>query len=178
MLLSPLLLFLLTHTVFLRHLQDVRPYASWVFLFSGPLVEVFLSSTLRMVLLGGQSRCLSLWWDFSYVVWFRVFFLVLLWYILKFFLSSSLVWWFPLPIFTSIWKFHFLRAFWYFLDLVVLFLPSFVAFCFLSFTGHIFQCQIPSQYRHRISSFITTFYPYRHIFLCHCILHLVINFSF
>ena len=70
------LLLFLTHIVCLSHLWDVRPYASsWVFLFSGSFIEVFLSSTLRMVpsiLRGGQLRYLSLWWDFCYVVWFRV----------------------------------------------------------------------------------------------------------
>ena len=44
-----ILLLFLTHTVSLRHLWVVRPYASsWVFLSSVPFVEVLLSSTLRM----------------------------------------------------------------------------------------------------------------------------------
>ena len=62
----------------LLHLWDVRPFAStWVFLFSGPFTEVLFSSTLRMVLSNlreGEPRYLSLWWDFCYVVWFRVVF--------------------------------------------------------------------------------------------------------
>ena len=55
-----------------------RPYASsWVFLYSGPFVEVLLWSTLRIVrsiLRRGQPRYLSLWWDFCHVFWFRVVF--------------------------------------------------------------------------------------------------------
>ena len=46
------------------------------FPFSGPFVEL-LMSILRMVpsiLQRGQLRCLSLWWDFCYVVRFRVVF--------------------------------------------------------------------------------------------------------
>ena len=70
-----LVLFLfLTHKIDLHPLWDVWFYASkWVFLFSGPFVEV-LSSSLRMVLSilqGVQPRYLSLWWDFYYVVWFQ-----------------------------------------------------------------------------------------------------------
>ena len=44
------LLLLLTHTIRLHHLWDVRPYvSSWVFLSSAPFDEVLLRSTLRMV---------------------------------------------------------------------------------------------------------------------------------
>ena len=46
------------------------------FLSSGPFVEV-LWSTLRTVLsmlCEGQSRYLSVWWNFCYIVWFRVVF--------------------------------------------------------------------------------------------------------
>ena len=72
------LLLFLTHTVCQRHLWGVRPYAlSLVFLFSDLIVEVLLSSILRMVpsiLRKGQPWYLSLWWDFRYVVWFRVVF--------------------------------------------------------------------------------------------------------
>ena len=44
---------------------------------SGPHVDALLSSTSRMVptfLRRAQTRHLSLWWDFCYVVWFRVVF--------------------------------------------------------------------------------------------------------
>ena len=50
---------------------------SWVFLFFGPFVGINLWSTLRIVpciLRGGHPRCLSLWLDFCYVVWFKVVF--------------------------------------------------------------------------------------------------------
>ena len=51
--------------------------SSLVFLFFGPFVEILPGSTLRMVLSilrVGQSRYLSLSWDFCYVVWVRVIF--------------------------------------------------------------------------------------------------------
>ena len=70
-------LFFLTPTV--RHLSVVRSYAlSLAFLSSDPVVWVLPSSILRMVpsiLQGGQPRCLSLWWDFNYRIWFREVFL-------------------------------------------------------------------------------------------------------
>ena len=58
----------------------------------------------------------------------------------KFFLSSPFVWWCRLLILPSISKFPLLRAFRFFLDLVVLFLPSFVVFRFSLSSGHIFPC--------------------------------------
>ena len=83
--------------------MNVRPYASsWVYY--GPFVEVLPSSTLRVVPSILQGRQLSLWWGFCCIVW-------LLWYPFKFFLSSPLVWWCPLPIFASTSKFPFLRFF-------------------------------------------------------------------
>ena len=61
-------------------------------------------------------------------------FLVLLRYsFFNFFLSS--VWWRLLAIFPGICKFHFLIAFRYFLDLVVLLIPSFVVFCLSILSG-------------------------------------------
>ena len=45
-------------------------------------------------------------------------------------LSSLLVWWCPLPISSSTCKFPILPAFWFFLDLVVLFLLSIIIFRF------------------------------------------------
>ena len=75
MLVSPLLLFLTQYSLSMS-LRGVRPYASsLVFLFSGPFVEVPLSSSSEIVpsiWQGEQSRCLSLWWDFCYLVWFWV----------------------------------------------------------------------------------------------------------
>ena len=53
----------------------------------------------------------------------RVFFFVHLRFSFIFFFSTPLVWWCPLPIFPSICKFPFLLAFWFFLDLVIQFLP-------------------------------------------------------
>ena len=62
----------LTHRVCPCYLWDVKPYASsWVFLFSGPFVEVFPSSSIRIVpsiLHRGQPMCLLFWWDFCYIV--------------------------------------------------------------------------------------------------------------
>ena len=74
-----LFLLFLAHIVCLYHFWDIRPYSSsWVFLFAGSFVKVLPLSTWRMVpsiLWWGQPRCLYLWWDFSYIVWFRVVFL-------------------------------------------------------------------------------------------------------
>ena len=69
-----------------------------------------------------------------------------------FFLLSPLVFWCQLPIFPSILKFLFLQAFWFFLNLVVLFFPSFVVFCFSLLSWNIFLYQILSLYRLCISS--------------------------
>ena len=58
-----------------------------------------------------------------------------------FLLSFPLVWWYPLPIFPSTCKFPFIIVFWFFLDLAILFLPSFVFFfCFSLFAWHICLC--------------------------------------
>ena len=79
-----LFLLFLTHIVYLCHLSDVRPYASLVFLYSGPLAWILTSSILRMVpsiLQDRQPRFLSLWWDFCSKAWFRDIFLIV-WYIL------------------------------------------------------------------------------------------------
>ena len=119
-----LFLFLfLPHIICLCHFSDLRPYALlWVFLFSGPFVKVLSSSTSKMVLSilrGRQPMYLALWWYFCSLV--SSSFLVLLRYtFFKCFLSSPLVWWCPLLISPSISKFPFLRAFWFFLDLVML----------------------------------------------------------
>ena len=112
----------LTHIVSLCHLGDIRPYGwSLVFLFSGLFVDGLPLSTLRMapgVLQGYQPKRLSPWWDFCYIVWFRVVFS----YSWDIPFSFSLAWCYLLPIFPYIYKFHFLRVFWFFLDLIVLFL--------------------------------------------------------
>ena len=54
------LLFLI-HAVCLRHLLDVRLYASFLVLWSICWSSSFVPSVLRE----GQPRCLSLWWDFA-----------------------------------------------------------------------------------------------------------------
>ena len=121
------LLLFLTHTVCQRHLWGVRPYAlSLVFLFSDLIVEVLLSSILRMVpsiLRKGQPWYLSLWWDFHYVVWFRVVF-SFSWVIIFYFFFHRYVSWCPLPKFPNICKFLFLRAFCFFFSWFVFFLHS------------------------------------------------------
>ena len=95
-----------------------------------------------------QPRCLSLWWDFSYLVWFQVVFLLSR-DTLFFFLSSSLVWWCLLPFLSFPYKFPFLWEFWFFLNLVVLFLSSFVISCISLLTRlvgwvlwHINRCRL------------------------------------
>ena len=86
------------------------------------------------ILRGGEPRYLSLRWDFCYVVWFQE-------------VVFSFSWsFFFLSIFSSMCKVSFLRAYWLFLDLVDLFLLSFVVFWFSLSVGHIFRCQIPSLY--------------------------------
>ena len=129
----------------LCHLSGARPYSlSLVFLFSGSFVEVVLLSILRMVssiLLEEEPRCLSIWWDFCYIVLFRVVFLFSkdTLFFFCFFRSCLLVWWCLLPIVSGICKFPFFFSFLggvcvlIFLDLVVLFLPSYVIFRFSFF---------------------------------------------
>ena len=56
---------------------------------------------------------------------------------------SALFWWFPLSLLPNICKFSFLRAFWFFLHLALLFLPLFVFFCF-SQRRHIFYAKFHS----------------------------------
>ena len=70
--------------------------------------------------------------------------LVLLWYSFIIFLSSPLVLCCSLPIFLSICKFPFFRAFLLFLDLVVPFFPLYLVSCFSLLAWHIFLCQISS----------------------------------
>ena len=95
---------------------------------------------------------------------------VLLKYSFLFFLSSPHVWWRPLPIFPSICRFPLLRVFWYFLDMVVLFLSSFVAFHFHYYHGTFFYA--------KFHSYILTVSP----ILFHCCkqfdihIHVVVDF--
>ena len=71
-------LFFLIRVVCLYYLSNVKLYASsWVFVFSVPFVKVLPSFTLRIVssiLRVEKLRCLSLRWDFCYIVWFRIVF--------------------------------------------------------------------------------------------------------
>ena len=115
----------------------------------------FLSSTLRTVPIiwrGGQPRCSSFWTDFCYIVWFPVIFLHSWRALFKLFLSSLLIRWCMLPIFTSICKSLFFWTFWFYLDLIVLFLLSFAIFRFSLLARLIFLCQIKSLYNHSIFS--------------------------
>ena len=133
----------LTHIVFLCHVWDVRPFElSLIFLFAGPFVEVLPSFTLRMVpniLQGGHFWCLYLLWDFCQIVCFRVDFLFSWDTHFLLFISSQFVWEYSLPIFSSNCKFPFLRASWFFLDLVVQFLPSFDVFRFTLLVWQVFH---------------------------------------
>ena len=62
------------------------------------------------------------------LIWFLPYFLVSScfspWILFFIFISFLLVWWCPLPIFPSTWKFPFLRAFWFFHDLFFSFKSS------------------------------------------------------
>ena len=135
-------LLFLKHIVFLCHLQKVKPYASLsVFLSFGQFVEVLISSILRMVpsiFQEGQPKCLSLWRNFSCWAWFHEGFLFVWNTLSKFFLSSTLVWCFSLPKYL---QFSFFRAFWFFLNSVVLFLPL---FHFSLLAWHIFYAKFYS----------------------------------
>ena len=86
-------------------------------------------------------------------------FLVLLRNYFLFLISSLHIWWCPLPIFPSICKFPFLRAFWFFLDLVVLFSLSFIVFRFTWSAWLIFLCQNPSLYLLCISLLLVLGFP-------------------
>ena len=88
----------------------------------------------------------------------------------NFFNLSPLVWWCLLPVYIINCKFPFLRAFRFFLDLVVLFFPSFAIFHFSLLAWHIFTCQTPSLYRYCISSPLvarfSSFFTFRQTMLC------------
>ena len=92
------------HIQSVRHLSDVRPWASSsIFLSFRPFVSVPSMSILRMVLSilqGRLPRYIIHWWDFNRIHWFRKAFSFLE-IIFQFFLLSPLLWWCLLPIFPS-----------------------------------------------------------------------------
>ena len=142
-----------THTVCLLHLLDVRPYAkSWVILFS-----ICWSSSL--VHFKNGPEYLTRGTEHVFIPLMR--------FLLRSLLSSSseeiffLIFFFHLRMFdgvrfqySSICEFHFLQAFWFLLDFVVLFLPPFVVFRF-SLLHDIF--------------FYAKFHPYVFTIYSHCL---------
>ena len=72
------------------------------------------------------------------MVWFPVVFSFFWDTLSSFFSSCPLVWWCPLPLLPRILKFPFLRVFWHFLGLVVLFFPSWVVSRFSLLHGKFF----------------------------------------
>ena len=93
------------------------------------------------ILRGKQPRYLPLWWDFCDVVWFYEVFLFS-WGIVVF--NSCLfdgVCFLYSQVFIS---FFFFRGFWFFLHLVILFLPSFVVFRFSLLEWLIFHAKFHS----------------------------------
>ena len=71
------------------------------------------------------------------------------------FISSLLVWWYSLPLFQSTCNFPFLLAFWFFLDLAILFFLLFFFFLFSLWTWYIFLCW-----------FLSYIYIYIYIYIC------------
>ena len=115
------------------------------------LWSIYLSSLVNfkngpVYLTRGQPRYSSLWQGSYNRVLNQVIFWLFWDTFLKFFLSFPLVWWCQVPIFPSICRFSFLRAFWWLLDLVVRLLPLCTVCQFLSLAWYIFQCQIPLLY--------------------------------
>ena len=153
---------LVTYTVCLCHLWDVRPYGSSLFLLSGLFVEVLPSSALRMVpsiLQRRQSRCLSFWWGFCDIVWFHVVF--------SFSWDTLLIFFFHLRLFNGV-RFQYSKALVSFLssersDFFLIWqfcsFPSFVVFRFSLLAWYIFLCHIPSLYRHYIPSLPVLGFP-------------------
>ena len=86
-----------------------------------------------IILYGEQPRFLSLWWDSSYIIWFRVAFS---------FSWDTLVWCCLLSISTSIRKVFFSQTFRFWLDWVVQFLLLYVVSHFSLLVLCIFLCQI------------------------------------
>ena len=128
------LLLFLTHIVCLCQLSD-------------PFVLVPSLSILRIVLSilqGELLRCLSLWWDSCYRVWFQEVF--------SFVWSSFFLFFLRFLIFDSVHFQYsqilaiFFFSFWFFPNLAVLFLLSFVFFHFSLWAWHIFLCQISFLY--------------------------------
>ena len=113
---------------------------SFFFFVSGPFIRVLLWSTLGMIpsiYWGGQPRYLSLWWDFCYVLWFRKVF-SFSWGILYYFF-------FHLHLLDGVRsQYSQIIVGFFFSDLLILFLPSYVVFRFSLLTWHIFLWQISS----------------------------------
>ena len=112
------------------HLSDFRPNAS-SFPFSGQIVEVLPSSTLRMVssILIGGCPCVD---PFDEI-------LAVLYSFLDFSLISVCLMMSASNIPKYLLFFPFLQEVWFFLDLVVQFLPKFVSFRFLLLTWQHFS---------------------------------------
>ena len=137
-----------------RHLWNVRTYALLlVFLLSGPFFKVHPLSILKNgpeYLTSGTAQVFTLFFFFlgsSDIVWFWVVF-SFPWNIL-FQFSSPRVWWCQFPVFPSICMFPFFQAFWFCLDLLVLFPPSFSLFI-ISMTHFLSQIPFlcPTAYSH------------------------------
>ena len=129
------------HMVCLRHLSDERCCAlSSTFLSSSPFKWVFPLSTSRIVpsILEGQIFFLQSYITINFPGRLRYSFYISI----LFFLSSSLVWWCPLPILPYTCNFPFPQAFWFFLDLTVLLLLFLVFFYFSLLAWNISVCQI------------------------------------
>ena len=112
------LLLFLTPTICRRHLWDVSLMHGRELSCSLVHLLKFLSCPFlewSRVSYEGDSLGICLWWDFCYIIWFRIVFLFS-WDILsKFFLSSLLAWWCLLPIFPSIYNVPFSERFDFFL---------------------------------------------------------------
>ena len=120
------LLRFLNHIVCICHFLDIRPSSSTsTLLSSGPFVWVPPQSILRIVpiiLQGGMTSCLFIWGDSWRKAWCRCFLVRLRYIFLDFsYISACLM-------FSSSCKFPFLRVFWFFFDLAVLFVALFVLF--------------------------------------------------
>ena len=85
----------------------MRFHVFWSICLSSSLVHF---KRVQSISQGRQPRYLSLWWDFNYVVWFRVVSSFSWNTLFKFlFLSSRFLCWCPLQIFPNICKFPFLN---------------------------------------------------------------------
>ena len=144
--------------VTLGHFWDVMPYASsWIFLFSGQFHRLLLlvhSMNHPEHLTMWTAHVFTLWWEFSHIVWFRVV-LSLSWRILLYFFFYLCMFDGVRFQFRKYLYFSFPRGFWFFfLDLVVLFLLSFVVFPLLIIS---------------MAHFSAKFYPYIITVCPHCL---------